>query len=252
MIWRISTMIYALLCCIICFLLTCLGASIIFCIKSESNKMDAVMHSFASGIMIASAIFSIIISSLNYCQDLIIPPYLVFPICFLLAGITFFILEFKQNNENSINTNSLIIGFALHNIPEGMCLGFAFASYFHLQSHIALMSAIMIAVGIGLQNIPEGSSIAFPLYCKGVKKQKAFLISCLVALVEVVSCIISFYVGTKFIYFLPFMLAFAGATMLIVAIFDLMPEAISKNKSVAYIWFLLGFILMMSISLILG
>ena len=248
-------MTYAILFSLGCFLLACFGASIVFFIKKSSNSLNVFMHAFASGIMVASSIFSIIISSLNYCHDLTMPKYLVLPICFLVAGITFFILEFKQaNNQETgkINTLSLSIGFALHNIPEGMCLGFAFASFSHLGTHSALMSAIMIAVGIGVQNIPEGSSIAFPLYSKGVNKRKSFFCSISIAFVEVIACIVSFFIGSAFVYVLPFMLAFAGATMLIVAIFDLMPEAISINKTLAYVFFLLGFILMMVLSLILG
>lgn len=245
-------MIYVFLFSFLCFFMAMLGAGIIFFIKRETEKFDAFLHAFSAGIMLASSIFSLIISSIKYCNDLNIKTYIVFPICFVLAGIIFYVLNAMSKKQNKMNLSMLMLGVWLHNIPEGLSIGFAFASATALGTHNALMSAIMISIGIGIQNIPEGSSIAFPHYSMGVKKSKAFYKATLVAFIEVPSAIIAYFVGIKFLSILPFMLAFASASMISVGVCELMPEAISKNKNVAVISMFLGFIIMMTLSLILG
>lgn len=244
-------MFYVILFSLVCFSLALLGAGIIFIIKKDSDKIDAFLHAFSSGIMLASSIFSLIISSIEYSETLNIKTYIVLPICFALAWLIFLILNSLSKTGN-MNMSMLMIGVGLHNIPEGLSVGFAFASATALGTHNALMSAIMIALGIGIQNIPEGSSISFPLYCKGMKKSKSFLSSLSVAFIEVPSAIIAYIVGVKFITILPFMLAFAGASMICVATCELMPEAINKNKKIAILSMFIGFILMMTLGLILG
>lgn len=146
----------------------------------------------------------------------------------------------------------LITGIALHNIPEGMCIGFAFASASILGNSASFMSAIMIAIGIGIQNIPEGSAVSFPLYSSGESKFKAFITSTWIGFLEVPAAIIAYLIGLNLVMILPFMLTFSAATMITVACSDLMPEAISNSKKCATISLIIGFILMMLLDLALG
>ena len=114
------------------------------------------------------------------------------------------------------------------------------------------MSACLIALGIGIQNIPEGSSVAFPLYSLGYSRKKSFATAVLVGAVEIPAGIIAYLLGLNFLFLLPYMLSFASGIMLLVAISELVPEALSKNKKVAIISFCAGFLLMMTLDLALG
>ena len=247
-------MLYAFLFSGLCLVLTCIGGAVVFFVKKSNQKVNAFLHSFASGVMIASGVFSLIIPSIEYCIELNMRDYIVLPICFALAGTMIFCLEFFSNDEgeDTINKKMLTFGIMLHNIPEGMCVGFAFASASILGTTSAFMSAVMIAIGIGIQNIPEGSAVSFPLYSSGTSKAKSFFTSMWVGFVEVPSAIIACLVGSWLSTILPFMLAFSGATMIAVACIDLMPEAVKISKKWALVCMFIGFILMMLLDLALG
>ncbi len=247
-------MLYTFIFSFVGFVLCCFGASVVFFLKTDNNKTDAFLHSFASGVMIASSIFSLIIPAVDYCNDLNLKDYIILPLCFIFACIVFLFLDYlnKENSKCEINKKMLVVGVALHNIPEGMSIGFAFASVCVAGAGASIMPAIMIALGIGIQNIPEGSAVSFPLYSSGVSKKNAFWISALAGFLEVPSAIIAYLIGTNIIGILPFMLTFSGASMIIVATVDLMPEATAKSKKIALFSMIMGFTLMMLLDLSLG
>lgn len=247
-------MIYAFFFSMLCFLLSCAGASTIFFVKNLSAKLEAFLHAFAGGVMIASSIFSLLIPAIEYCDELSLKAYIILPVCFLLAYVAILILDIACRNkkDSKINTFTLNLGIALHNIPEGMCVGFAFASASLLGTETAFLQAVMVSVGIGIQNFPEGSSVSFPLFSIGYKKSKAFLISALVAFVEVPAGIIAYLIGLNYVFLLPYMLTFSAGIMICVSVCDLLPESISKNKRLAQISFFVGFVFMMLLDLALG
>lgn len=243
-------MLYSALFATICFLLTCLGASMVFFVKRIGIKFGAFLYSFSAGIMISSAIFSLIVPSIEYCTELNIKAYIVLPICFVLAYIIYAVIDKFTISEGNINVKSVAIGMALHNIPEGMCIGFAFASA-SLLPNMSLTSAMMIAVGIGIQNIPEGGSLALPLRAEGRGKFESFIISAIVGLVEVPASILACTLGLKYLHILPYMLAFAAAIMIYVACLELMPNASKNNSKMALFGLFFGMTLMMILDLAL-
>ncbi|MBQ7884738.1 MAG: ZIP family metal transporter [Clostridia bacterium] len=244
---------YSLLFSFIAFALCCLGASLIFFVKNSNAKVEAFLHAFAGGVMVASSVFSLILPASEYCTELALKDYIILPICFLCAFGVVFLLNLKGSSKNGqINVTSFNLGMALHNIPEGMCIGFSVASAVHFGTHSALVSAIIIALGIGIQNIPEGSSVAFPLYSLGYSRKKSFATALLIGLVEVPAGIIAYLLGLNFIFLMPYMLCFAAGIMLVVAVCELMPEALAKNKRVAILSFCIGFLLMMTLDVALG
>ena len=247
-------MIYAIIFSFVCFLLSSLGASSIFFMKNINGNLEAVLHAFSGGVMVSASIFSLIVPALDYCEELKLPEFYILPICFTMAFFTTILLDHftNKNTSSKINIYSLNVGIALHNIPEGMCVGFAFASACVFNTSASFAQAVMIAIGIGLQNIPEGSSVALPLYSLGYSKKKAFFTSALVAFVEVPAGIIAFLIGLNYVFLLPYMLSFSAGIMLIVAICNLMPEAISKNAKLANVSFFIGFLIMTILDLTLG
>ena len=246
-------MIYALVFSFLCFFLSSLGAGTVFFIKNFNSKLSAFMHAFAGGVMISSSIFSLILLAVDYCEQFNMKDYIVLPVCFLLSFLCFLLIDLVSKNKNQkINVPRLCLGIALHNIPEGMCIGFAFAFASVIGTSGAFMSAVMIALGIGFQNVPEGSTVSFPLKSVGYSKKKAFWMSVLVSFVEVPSAIIAFLIGLNFMTILPYMLSIAAALMMLVATTELLPEAVQHNKKIAYVSVFMGLLIMMVLDLALG
>lgn len=245
-------MIYALLFSLLCFFLSSFGAFIVFFVKNINTTTRAFLHAFSSGVMIASSIFSLIIPAIEYCNELKLQDYIILPFSFLFAFVIFFLLDkITKDDSGKINTRLVSLGMCLHNIPEGMCVGFAFASASVLGTNVSFVSAVMISIGIGIQNIPEGMSVSFPKICEGSSKIKAFFTGTLMATVEVPASVIAYLIGLKFLFILPYMLAFSSAIMIFVSCLDLMPEAVQNNKKVALCSLFIGFVLMMTLDLAL-
>ena len=244
-------MFYSVIFSLFCFALTCVGAALGFVLKSKNQKLSAIINSFSAGVMISSAIFSLIVPSLSYCEILDVKKWIVLPVCFILAYFLYYVLDKNDETNLNINPKTTIVCMALHNIPEGMCIGFAFASTILMPSSVSIMSAVMVSVGIGIQNIPEGSSVAFPLISSGKTKKTAFLISSIVGFVEVPSAIIACAIGLNFLFIMPYMLAFASAVMIYVATIEILPDAIKSNRSLSAFGLFLGLTFMMLLDLAL-
>ena len=146
------------------------------------------------------------------------------------------------NNQSSLKRSILLVSaITIHNIPEGMAIGVTFASS-------DLFSAIILAIGIGIQNIPEGMAISFPLLKEGYSKKQAFNIGHASALVEILFSVLGCILVLKIKFLLPFVLSFAAASMIYVVISELIPECKTKKSN---LYFILGFILMMSLDILL-
>ena len=140
----------------------------------------------------------------------------------------------------------------LHNIPEGMAIGVAFASLFNNPDMSILISSIMLAFGIGIQNFPEGVATSLPLRREGVSKAKAILIGQASGLVEpfagVLGCIFAYYINS----ILPILLSFSAGAMIATCVSELIPESSKNHKTSSTLWFTLGFIVMMILDVALG
>ena len=133
----------------------------------------------------------------------------------------------------------LVLAVTLHNIPEGMAVGVAFAGLMAEEgAAITLAGALALSLGIAIQNFPEGAIISLPLK-EAAGKKKAFLYGML----------LSDYLGP----FLPYLLALAAGAMLYVVVEELIPEsAEGAHSNVGTIGFALGFVVMMILDVALG
>jgi zinc transporter, ZIP family len=133
----------------------------------------------------------------------------------------------------------LMFAITLHNFPEGLAIGVAFAAD---QEG----AAIALALGIGLQNIPEGLAIALPLRREGMSRARAFFYGQLSAVVEPIAGVLGAALALAMASVLPYMMAFAAGAMLYVVVEELIPETErSGNIDVATLGFIGGFALMM-------
>lgn len=230
----------------IAFIATSLGAAVVFFFKNVNKFVMDISLSLSAGIMLSSTIFSLIIPAF----ELVNKNSLTNILCLLefLLGACFIILGDKILNDNKENnTNKLLVfSIILHNIPEGMAIGIAFASSYFQNDSTLLIAAILLSVGIIIQNFPEGSAISLPLKRNGYSSKKSFLYGLLSAIVEPISAVIGAVVVYKINFILPFSLTFASGAMLFIIIKELIPESQNnKYTNLTALMNLFGFILMM-------
>lgn len=248
--------------CSIIFFATTLGATIVFFIKKEfSKKLNSIISGFSAGIMIAASVWGLIIPSMDYAHymdELYFLPTLIGIIlgCFFLLVIDLIIQKLKQVKENSIISNQslsrFLISFTIHNIPEGMAVGFAFGSALSSNSETALLSALGLAIAIAVQNIPEGVAVAMPVFHATKSKKKGFVYGMLSGIVEPFSAIVGIILASQVGVLLPWVLAFSAGCMIFVTIDDLIPESKQQSSSAGAWAFMTGFIIMMILDIILA
>ncbi|MDD6815651.1 MAG: ZIP family metal transporter, partial [Firmicutes bacterium] len=159
-----------------------------------------------------------------------------------------------RNGELKKSTLMLITAITIHNIPEGMAVGLAFAMAMSDPGNASLFSgAVALALGIGIQNYPEGTAVALPLIQNGIGKKKAFCLGSMSAVVEPVFGVLAAVLAALITPFMPLLLAFAAGTMIYVVIQELLPEArVCQDDKTATLGFIAGFLVMMILDVSLG
>ena len=242
------------------FLGTALGSAFVCFIKKQVN--DAIQRSllgFASGVMIAAGIWSLLLPALEIAEPRgtlsFLPATIGFIIGILiLIGIDKLVKRLEnlltQGIEKGLKASKstllLTIAVTLHNVPEGMAVGVAFASVLAGSPYVTLASAMAISIGIAIQNIPEGAIISIPLASENQSKSKSFLMGTLSGVVEPVAAGITLLFTHYIEPLLPYLLAFASGAMYFVVANELLPQATHKEGSyVGVLGFTLGFLVMM-------
>ena len=224
------------------FIGTIIGALLVFFMKKEINKkIEIIIYGFAAGVMMAALIWSLIIPAIE--SSSVIPVVIG-----LVLGVgTFYLMDLYFNKKKKIN--NLMVAVTLHNIPEGMAVGVAFASY--LVGGLSLAAAYALAIGIAIQNFPEGSVVSFPLLKQGFNKRKAFMYGFISGIFELLGTLVTLLFTNFVVVILPYMLSIAAGAMMYVIVVELIPESNDKSK-LNVIGFLIGFIIMMLLDAMLG
>lgn len=248
------------------FIGTTLGAACVFLIKNEINPyVQKSLLGFASGVMVAASVWSLIIPAINMSDDkgkfAFVPAAVgIFSGMMLLLAMDRFVPHMHLGSDESEGikanlkkTTKLVFAVTLHNIPEGMAVGVVFAGAMSGDTMISLSGAIALSVGIAIQNFPEGAIISLPLKAEGNGKKKAFIYGTLSGAVEPVAAVITIAASDMLDAVLPYLLAFAAGAMLYVVVEELIPEASEgEHTNIGTIGFGLGFILMMVLDVALG
>ena len=240
------------------FLGTVIGASLVFFLKDTlNNKIQKILLGFASGVMIAASIWSLIIPSIDMSEDLTLP-WIPAAVGFL-GGIGFLLLldilipHIHLNNEepeglksNLSKSSMLLFAVTLHNIPEGMAVGVVLAGAYYGNELLTISGALALAFGIALQNLPEGAIISMPLKAQGNSKKKSFFLGVASGIVEPIAALITLLLAKYITPILPYLLSFAAGAMIYVVVEELIPEAQEgKHSNLATISLAIGFTLMM-------
>lgn len=247
------------------FIGTSIGAAMVFFLKNKlSIKVEKILLGFASGVMIAASIWSLIIPAIEMSEEQGLIPWLPTTVGFIL-GILFLLLidcivpHLENGKAKGIKTKlsnniMLVLAVTLHNIPEGMAVGVVFAGVLTNNAVVTLSSAMTLAIGIAIQNFPEGAIISMPLLSGiGMKKIKAFKIGVLSGIVEPIAACITILLVTYVIPLLPYLLSFAAGAMIYVVVDELIPESQKgENSSLGTIGVTTGFLIMMILDVTLG
>lgn len=245
---------------------TALGAGCVFFMKKElGDKVRRALTGFASGVMVAASIWSLIIPAMEQTEGMGSLSFLPACVGFWLGMLFLLFLDSviphlhmnadkaEGPNAKLKKTTMMVLAVTLHNIPEGMAVGVVYAGLVSGNSSITTGGALALALGIAIQNFPEGAIISMPLCAEGKSKSKAFLDGVLSGAVEPVGAFITILAAGAIIPAMPYLLSFAAGAMMYVVVEELIPEmSEGEHSNIGVIMFALGFTLMMALDVALG
>lgn len=248
------------------FIGTCLGASMVFFMKNKLNpKMEKLLLGFASGVMIAASIWSLLIPAIDLSADFgklsFIPAAVGFLIgIFFLLGMDSIVPHLHLNSENPEGrpsklkkTTMMFFAVTIHNIPEGMAVGVILAAALAGNTVITMIAAVTLSIGIAIQNFPEGAIISLPLKSVGYGKGKSFLFGVLSGIVEPIAAVLTVLLTSFVTPILPYLLSFAAGAMIYVVVEELIPETQQgEHSNIGTIGVAIGFVIMMVLDVALG
>lgn len=238
---------------------TTLGAAMVLVLRKElGNHLQKLLLGFASGVMIAASIWSLLLPAIEQTKELGGIAWLPAAAGFLL-GMAFLLLldslipHLHRNADKAEGLQSkaskntmLLLAITLHNIPEGMAVGVVFAGALVSNSTILFSSALVLSLGIAIQNFPEGAIVSMPLRAEGISRGKSFLYGTLTGAVEPLAAVITILLTSIMVPILPYLLAFAAGAMIYVVVEELIPELQEGDHSnIGIVGVALGFVLMM-------
>ncbi|NSL50669.1 ZIP family metal transporter [Calidifontibacillus erzurumensis] len=258
----------ALLATLFTWLMTAVGAAMVFTSKKYNQKMLDGMLGLAGGVMIAASFWSLLSPALDMSEQSGQIAWLPVAIGFLCGGL--FIMAIDKviphlhpmssieqaeglNPEKKRRSTLLVLAITLHNIPEGLAIGVAFGSVAAGFPSASLAGALALAIGIGIQNIPEGVAVSMPLRREGMSRLKSFGYGQLSGMVEPISAVIG-ALAVGFIQpLLPYALSFAAGAMIFVVAEEVIPSSHENgNNDLASICLMIGFTIMMILDVALG
>lgn len=247
------------------FIGTAAGSGCVFFMKKDLRSIvQRSLTGFASGVMVAASIWSLLIPAMEQSESLKELSFLPAVIGFWF-GILFLLLldhivphlhmnasEAEGPKSKLAKTTKMVLAVTLHNIPEGMAVGVVYAGVCSGSAEITAGGALALSLGIAIQNFPEGAIISMPLRAEGKKRLKAFRDGVLSGTVEPIAAILTILLAHLIIPVLPYLLSFAAGSMMYVVVEELIPEmSEGKHSNIGVIMFALGFTLMMALDVAL-
>ena len=235
------------------------SAFVFFMLKKMPESLQKVLLGFASGVMVAASVWSLLIPGIEM-GDSVWPPTIG-----LLAGFAFLLLIDQITphlhpaggpegpKSHLSKTTMLALAVTIHNFPEGMAVGVTIAGALNGDAGISMAGALALSLGIAIQNIPEGAIISMPLRAAGNSRWKSFWVGALSGIVEPLGGALVILLASLVTPLMPYLLAFAAGAMLYVVVEELVPEASQGvHSNLATVGFAVGFALMMILDVILG
>jgi ZIP family zinc transporter len=250
------------------WLLTALGATLVFLFKKINRKVLDAMLGFAAGVMIAASYWSLLAPAIEMAaNESTLPPWVPATSGFLLGGAFIWVIDkllphlhpgFPRSEAEGLSTSwrrsvLLVLAITIHNIPEGLAVGVAFGALAADLPSATLGGAVALALGIGIQNFPEGTAVSVPLRREGFSRLRSFWYGQLSGVVEPIAGVLGAAAVIYMRPILPYALAFAAGAMIYVVVEELIPESqMEKHGDIATMGAMIGFAVMMTLDVALG
>jgi len=245
---------------------TALGAAMVFVMRGEMKpRLQKALLGFASGVMIAASVWSLLIPAINMAEEAGGTAWLPAVVGFLLGMGFLLVLDslIPHLHLDSVTPEGkrcglsksfmLILAVTLHNLPEGMAVGVVLAGMLSDSAAISAAGALTLAAGIAIQNFPEGAIISMPLVGTGISRRRAFCYGFLSGVVEPIGAGLTLLLTSLVTPVLPYILSFAAGAMIYVVVEELIPESQSgEHSNIGTIGVALGFALMLLLDVALG
>lgn len=231
------------------FMMTVLGAALVFLMKKQSE--DGPCMGFAAGVMGAAAVFSMLLPAMRQSGSgwLTVTAGFVLGAA-MIAGVDALMRRVRRIQGATDETRRrlmMVAAITLHNIPEGMAVGLAFAL---ASAQGGLAAAAVLALGIGVQNLPEGLAVALPFHAGGLSRGRSFALGALSGAVEPIFGMLAALMMGAVQSALPGMMAFCAGAMMQVVFAEMIPQAAKTRAGVVCL--MVGYTLMMALDLALG
>lgn len=254
-----NTYLYVLIGTGITFLATVIGSAVVFLMKGVNPVYHKICLSFSSGIMMAAAVWSLIVPAIEMAVEEGNLPIIPVISGFVLGVLFIFLVEKlielngRKKQKNHKRTAVLFVAVTMHNIPEGMAVGLSLALACIEGGMVTLASAFTLVLGMAIQNIPEGAAISMPLKQEGMSSAKAFFCGAISGIVEPIGGLLTVLLIGSITSIMPYLLCFSAGAMVYVVIKELLPESQAGGYNfLSTMFFILGFILMMALDISLG
>lgn len=247
------------------WLVTALGAAVVFLAREVNRKFLDMMLGFAAGVMIAASYWSLLAPAIEMSEGGALPSWIPPAVGFVLGGVFLRLVDYLlphlhrgEIQPEGVKTTwervtLLILAITLHNFPEGLAVGVAFGAAASGLPSATVAGGIALALGIGIQNFPEGMAVSLPLRREGQPALKSFWYGQLSGIVEPIAGVLGAAAVLLARPILPYALAFAAGAMIFVVAEDLVPESQSNgNTHAATLGVMLGFTVMMILDVALG
>jgi len=242
-------------------LATALGTIPVLLSHQFSQRSYDSMLGFGAGVMLAATSFSLVIPALEAARSQGAGPWGSGGIVgagVLLGAALLLAIDRVVPHEHFVKGIEgpkarklkrvwlFVLAIALHNLPEGLAIGVAFAG----SDPVA---ATALATGISIQDVPEGMVVALALRGVGYGRLMSVGLGVASGLVEPAMAVLGATVVTLMASLLPWGLALAAGAMLFVISHEIIPESHRQgHEAFATGGLMIGFVVMMVLDTALG
>lgn len=242
-------------------LATLLGTLPVLLSHQFSQRTFDTMLGFGAGVMLAASAFSLIIPGLAAAETQGMGPWgsgMIIGAGILLGAILLLAIDRLVPHEHFVKgvegpkalklkrTYLFVLAIVLHNFPEGLAIGVAFAGS-------DAVGANALATGISIQDVPEGLVVALALRSVGYSRLGAVVLGAASGLVEPIAAVLGASIIGLSAVLLPWGLAFAAGAMLYVISHEIIPESHrAGHEAFATGGLMIGFVIMMLLDTALG
>jgi len=243
------------------FAATALGALPGVALRGLSQRLEDSMLGLAAGMMLAASSFSLILPGLEAGEALTGNAGL--GAATVVAGMAIGVLLMLGLDQFTPHEHThggpcgagyercgrvwlFVFAIALHNLPEGMAIGVAFA-----QGDMGV--GLPLTTAIALQDIPEGLAVAMALRSIGLSPLQAVLIAAASGIMEPIGALLGIGLTSGLALAYPVGLGLAAGAMIFVVSHEVIPETHRNgHQTAATLGLMAGFALMMVLDTTLG